>query len=103
MNVIMVVVKRKYGHLFSSFHLIKEVIVAKSFIKTFQKLHGILKISVNDKNPIFTRYFWIDLFSCLGTYLVHISSHCPQYDRKIDIVNKCIEGYEHLFLFDKQM
>ena len=42
------------------------------------------------------------IFSYLGTQLSHSSSYHPQSDGKIEIVNKCFEGYLHFFVFDKQ-
>jgi hypothetical protein len=38
----------------------------------------------------------------LGTQLAHSSSYHPQSDGKTDIVNKCLEGYLHCFVSDKQ-
>ena len=39
---------------------------------------------------------------CLGTQLDDSSSYHPQYDEKTEIVNKCLDGYLHWFVFDKQ-
>jgi hypothetical protein len=74
-NVIMVVVDRltKYAHVFSLSHPFKASIVATTFMEIVQKLHGIPKIIVSDKDLIFTEIFWIELFSCLGTQLAHNS------------------------------
>ena len=71
-------------------------------METNQKLHGNPKIIVSDRDPIFTGNFWTKLFSCLGTQLDHSSSYHPQYHRKIEIVNKFLEGYLHCFVSDKQ-
>eukprot|EP00253_Pinus_taeda_P018408 PITA_18408 len=38
----------------------------------------------------------------LCTQLAHSSSYHPQYDGKTKIVNKCLEGYLHCFVSDKQ-
>ena len=46
--------------------------------------------------------FWTKLFSYLGTQLGHISSYYPQSDGQTEIVNKCLEGYLHCFVSDKQ-
>jgi hypothetical protein len=62
-------------------------------MEIIQKLHRIPKISVSARDPTFTRNFWTGLFSFLGTQLAHISFYHPQYDGKIDMVNKCPEGY----------
>jgi hypothetical protein len=71
-------------------------------METVQKLHGVPKIIVSDRDPFFMGNFWIELFSCFGTQLAHSSSYHPQFDGKTDIVNKCLEGYLRFFAFDKQ-
>ena len=75
---------------------------ATAFMETVQKLHGTPKIIVSDRDPIFNGNFWIKLFSCLGTQLVHSSSYHPQSDGKTEIVNKCLEEYLGCFVSDKQ-
>ena len=72
-SVIMVVVNRltKYAHLWALSHSFKESTVTNSFMETIQKLHGTPNIIVSDRDPIFTRNFWTELFSCLGTQLAH--------------------------------
>jgi hypothetical protein len=75
-SVIMVIIDRltKYAHFCSLYRPFKASIVATAFIETVQKLYGIPKIIVSDRDPIFTRHFWIELFSCFGTQLAHSSS-----------------------------
>jgi hypothetical protein len=99
-TVIMVVVDRltKYAHFFSLSHPFKASTIATTFMEIVQKLHGVPKIIVSDRDPIFTGNFWTELFSCLGTQLAHNSSYHPQYDGKTEIVNKCLEGYLHVAL-----
>jgi hypothetical protein len=79
-TVIMVVVDRltKYAHFFSLSHPFKASTIATTFMETIQKLHGVPKIIVSDRDPIFTGNFWTELFSCLGTQLAHNSSYHPQ-------------------------
>ena len=38
----------------------------------------------------------------MDSQLAHSSSYHPQSDGKIEIVNKCLEGYLHFFVSDKQ-
>jgi hypothetical protein len=38
----------------------------------------------------------------LGTQLAHSSSYHPQSNGETEIVNKCLEGYLHFFVSDKQ-
>lgn len=70
-------------------------------METIQKLHGNPNIIVTNRDPIFTGFFWMKLFSCLGTQLAHNSSNHPQSDGKTEIVNKCLEGYLRCFVYDK--
>jgi hypothetical protein len=76
-SVIMVIVDRltKYAHFCALSHPFKASIDDIAFMETVQKLHGKPKIIVSDRDPIFTGYFWTELFSCLGTQLAHSSSY----------------------------
>ena len=104
-NTIMVFVDRitKYAQFYALSYPFSASIVAATFMGTIQKLHGNPKIIVSDRDPIFTGKIWTDLFSCLGTQLAHYSSYDPQFDGKIEIVNKCLEGYIRCFASDKQI
>ena len=66
-SVIMVVVDRitKYAHFCALSHPFKASIVATTFMDTIQKLHGNPKVIVSDRDPIFTRNFWTELFLSL--------------------------------------
>jgi len=93
----MVVVDKrtKYAHFCAVSHPFKPRTFATVFMETIQKLHGNTKIIVSNRDPIFIGYFWIELFSCLGTQFTHSSSYDPQSDGEIEIVNKFLEGYLH--------
>ena len=103
-SFIMVVVDRltKYAHFYALSHPFKASTVATAFMETIQKLHGNPKIIISDRDPSFTKKFWTELFSCLGTQLAHISAYHPQSVLQIEIVNKCLEGYLRCFVSDKQ-
>jgi transposase InsO family protein len=103
-SVIVVIVDRltKYAYFCAFSHPFKYSTVATTFMEKVQKIHGIPKIIVSDRYPIFTGNFWTELFSCLGTQLAHSSSYHPQSDGKNEIVNKCLEGYLHFFVSNKQ-
>jgi hypothetical protein len=60
-NVIMVVVDQqtKCGHFFSLSHPFKASTIPTTFIEIVRNLHGVPKIIVSDKYPIFTGNFWI--------------------------------------------
>jgi hypothetical protein len=102
-TVMMVVVDRltKYAHFCSLCHHFKASTITATFMERIQKLHGVPKIIVSDKDLIFYGNFWTELFSCLGTQLTHSSSYHPQSDGKTQIVNKCLEGYLRCFASDK--
>jgi hypothetical protein len=103
-RVIMVIVDRltKYTHFCALSHPFKASIVSTVFMEIVQNLHGSPKIIVSDRDFIFTRHFWVELFSCLGTQLAHSASYHSQSDGKTKIVNKCLEGYLRCFVSDKQ-
>ena len=100
----MVVVDRltKHAHFCALSHPFKASTVVNYFIETIQKLHGTPHIIVSDRDPIFIGNFWTELFSCLGTQLAHSSSYQSEYDGKIEIVNKFLEGYLRCFPADKK-
>lgn len=93
----------KYAHFIALSHPFIASIVEKVFLENIQKLHGTPKVIVSDHDPILTSHFWKDLFSCLGTQLAHSSLYHPQLDGKIEVVNKCLEGYLHCFTSEKQL
>ena len=103
-SVIMVIVDRltNYAHFCALSHPFKEITIDTTFMDTIQKLHGNPRVIVSDRDHIFTRNVWTELFSCLGTQLAHSSSYHPQSDGQTEIVNKCLEGYLRCFVFDKQ-
>jgi hypothetical protein len=59
-SVIMVIVDRlnKYAHFCALSHPFKASTVITTFMEVVQKLHGIPKIIVRDRDPIFTGHFW---------------------------------------------
>jgi hypothetical protein len=59
-SVIMVIVDRmtKYAHFCALSHPLKASTVSTTFMETVQKLHGIPKIIVSDRDPIITGHFW---------------------------------------------
>ena len=81
----------KYAHFCALSPPFNESILVVEFMGIVQKLHGNLKINVGDRNPIFTRKFWTEIFSYLGTQLAHSSSYHLQYNGNTKIVNKFLE------------
>jgi len=69
--MVMVNQMRKYAHFFSLSHPFKESNVTEEFMEIVQKILGIPKIIVSDRNQIFTRNFRIKSIYFLSTQLAH--------------------------------
>ena len=104
MKVIMVVFDRitKYALFCALSHPFRASIVVATLVNIVQNLHGNPNIIVSDKDPIFTSKTWTKLFSYLGTQLAHSSFYHSQFDGKIVIMNKCLEGNIHFFASNKK-
>jgi hypothetical protein len=89
-TTIFVVVDRlsKYGHFTPLKHPYTVVIF---------KLHGIPSSIVCDKDPVFTRIFWCELFHLHGTKFNFSSAYHPQTDGQTEVVNRTIEMYLRCF------
>ena len=83
-SVIMVVVDRltKYAHFCAISHPFKANTIAIAFMEIIKKLHVNPNIIISDRDPIFTRKFWTNFFSCMGAQLAHSSSYHHQYNGK---------------------
>jgi hypothetical protein len=92
----------KYAHFCYLFHPFQANRVPKPFMEIIQKLRGVPKIIISDRDPVFTGNFWTKLFSCLGTQLAQRSSYDHQSDEKSEILIKCLEGYLCFLAYDKQ-
>ena len=76
--------------------------VSTTFMQTIKKLHGNLNIIVNDRDPIFTQNFLMELFSYVGTQLAHSPSYHPQSDGKNKTIkNLWKDSFVALYLIKK--
>lgn len=93
-TILMVVCRfTKYSRVISLKHPISTSVVAKAFIDTVFRLHGVPQSIVSDRDKVFTSLFWEDLFKCLGVQLAFSSAYHPQSDGQTERVNQCVEAY----------
>ncbi|GJW86965.1 ty3-gypsy retrotransposon protein [Tanacetum coccineum] len=101
--VILVVVDRfskhaHFGPLPTNFNASK---VVEIFIDMVVKHHGIPKMIVSDRDPIFVSKFWKELFEASGTNLKHSTAYHPQTDGQTKIVNRGLEQYLQAMVSEK--
>lgn len=94
-NVIMVVVDRftKFAHFVPLKHPYTAPSVARLFVDSIVKLHGMPRTIISDRDRIFTSSFWKRLFEQLGTKLKFTTAYHPQTDGQSERVNQCLEMF----------
>lgn len=100
-NVILVVVDRltKYAHFISLTHPYTAQDVATLYLDQVFKLHGLPKVILTDRDPIFTSTVWQNLFKSMGVELHLTSAYHPQTDGQTEWVNQCLENYLRCMCF----
>jgi hypothetical protein len=94
-NCVMVVVDKftGYAHFIPLRHPFTAATVATAYVDHVFKLHGLPKVMISDRDPIFTSKFWKELFGQLGSELNMSSAYHPETDGQSERVNQCLECY----------
>lgn len=72
--------------------------VAEVFLDNVFKLHGMPKLIVSDRDPMFTSQFWRLLIAKTGAELNMSSSYHPATDGQTERVNQQVECYLRCFI-----
>jgi hypothetical protein len=99
-NCIMVVVDKfsKYAHFIPLKHPYTAATVADLFVDSVYRLHGMPKMLVSDRDPVFTSKFWQGVLKATGTELNMSTAYHPQTDGQTERVNQSIECYLRCFI-----
>lgn len=75
------------------------LLIALLFLNIINKLHGMPRSLVSDRDPLFLSQFWQELFRLSGTHLRMSSTYDPQSDRQIEVLNlipeQCLCAFVH--------
>jgi hypothetical protein len=94
-SVILVIVDRlmKYAHFLPLKHPYTAKSVAKAFVETVVKLHGVPLSIISDRDRVFTSAFRKEIITAVGTKLHYSTAYHPQTDGQSERVNQCLEQY----------
>ena len=94
-DTLLVVVDRlsKQAHFIPTVKALDAPGLARLYITTVFKLHGLPASIVSDRGSVFTSLFWEALTSQLGVQLKLSTAYHPQTDGQTERVNQCIEQY----------
>lgn len=94
-DTILVIVDKltKYAHFLCLSHPYITLSVAQLFLSQVYKLHGMPSVIISDRDRIFTRSLWQELFRLTDTTLNMSSAYHPQTEGQTERLNQCLETY----------
>jgi hypothetical protein len=94
-NAILVIIDKftKYAHFIPVHHPFTAFQIAKIFLDSVYKLHGLPKAIISDRDRVFTSTVWQELFKLTDTKLLMSSSYHPQTDGQTERLNQCLEEF----------
>lgn len=94
-DAILVVIDKlsKYAHFIAMSHPYTTASVARLFMDSVYKLHGMPMVIISDRDRVFTSNLWQELFKLSDTTLNMSSSYHPQTDGQSERLNQCLETY----------
>ena len=108
-NAVLVVIDRltKRAHFIPTTNEVTGEMTADQFLQNFDKLHGMPKVLVSDRDPRFTNSFWRVIHLKLGTKLHFSTAYHAQTDGQVERVNKVLDQLfrsycsENFYFWDK--
>jgi hypothetical protein len=88
-SVILVIVDclMKYAHFLPLKHPYTSKSIAKAFVETMVKLHGVPLSIISDRDRVFTSAFWKEIITAEGTKLHYNTTYHPQIDGQSEHLN----------------
>jgi hypothetical protein len=83
----------KYAHFLGLKHPFTAASVAKLFLSHVYKHHGMPQAIISDRDRIFTRTLWQELFKLAKVDLHMSTAYHPQSDGQTERVNQCLETF----------
>jgi hypothetical protein len=72
--------------------------VARLFLDSVYKLHGLPELIISDRDRVFTSRFWKELFTVAQVQLHMSTAYHPQSDGQAERVNKCVKTFLRCFV-----